>query len=218
MNEIQLRRQSGSSVIHDSGSPAVVDSMSSPPKSCTSPVVGNPIGTTIEIQHDNLEYTSPLALRSPPSPGPVVASLSSTIVDDPGNLSDLTDLPTEIDSSPRSRIIVVPAPETPDKQRPMKRSLSQSSTPATSSNTQRVAGKSRLVFDGVEITQPQWFSWRREKKSSSSQRKRKRNVRPLSPDVTETPDSDYSPMAAQEIPSRSLSKRKRKMSQGPASR
>ena len=55
--------------------------------------------------------------------------------------------------------------------------LSPSSASVASSSTRLVAGsqlKSKLVFDYVEIPQPEWYGGRREKISTSSRRTRKR--------------------------------------------
>jgi hypothetical protein len=222
VNEVQLPRQPSLSDIPDSR-PPTVDPMSPSPKSGTLRVLHGPTGASIPTQHDNSIYGPLSAPCSPSGAGQplIMASLSFAIVDDPGNLSDLTDLPTEIDSSPHSAITAIPVPNTPDQQPSMKLSLSSSSASVASSSTQLVTGsqlKSKLVFDYVEIPQPEWYGGRREKIPTTSRQKRKQITGPSSSDITGFPDSDNLPSAVQEISNRSSSKRKRKMSQGPASR
>lgn len=215
-SEVQPSAQSSLLVIPGSRSPSV-DPMSPLAKSCTLQVLSSATGATIQSQLDISEY-GPLSAPCSPSSArqpPIVAS----VVDDPGNLSDLTDLPTEIDSPPRSSVAAIPFPETPEQQPSMELSVSSLSAPVTSSNIQRATGsqlKPRLVFDCVEIPQLEWCSEKGEKKSSSRQ-KRKQITGPFSSDIARSPDSDSLPLAAQEI-STGSSKRKRKLSQGPASR
>lgn len=210
MNRVQPPRQSSLSDVPDSHSP-VVDPMSPSPKSGTLRVLGSSARASIRTQHDILNY-GPLSVPSGAGQPPIVAPLSSAIVDDPGNLSDLTDLPTEVESPPRSAITAIQHPS-------MELSLSPSA-PLASSSTQTVTGsqlKSKLVFDYVEIPQPEWYGGGREHISASSRQKRKRNAGALSSDIARFPDSDNLP--SQEISNRSSSERKKKkMSQGPASR
>lgn len=221
VNEIQPPRQPSSPVIPDSRSP-IVDPTSLSPKSGTIQVLDTPTSASMRTQHDISVHgclsapCSPSSARLPP----MVAPLSSAVEDDPGNLSDLTDLPTEVDSPPRSLIATIPVSNTSDHQLSMELSLFPSSPPVASSNTQLVNGsklRSRLVFDCVEIPQPEWYDNNRER-ISSSRRKRKRVTGPLSSQIAGPPDSDSLPLVKQEISNQSLPKRKKKMSQGPASR
>ena len=221
MNEVQSPRPSLSDILDSR--PPVVYPMSPSSKSGTLPVLDSPAGASIPTQHDNSNYGPLSAPCTPSGSGQplIMASLSYAIADDPGNLSDLTDLPTEIDSSPHSVITAIPVPNTPDQQPSMELPLSPSSASVASSSTRLVTGsqlKSKLVFDYVEIPQPEWYGGRREKISTSSRQKRKRITGPLSSDIAGFSDSDNLPSAAREISNRSSSKRKRKMSQGPASR
>ncbi|KAF8136606.1 hypothetical protein EV363DRAFT_744208 [Boletus edulis] len=205
MNEAQSPRQSSLSATPDSRS-RTVDATSPSSKSGTLRALGSPTGATNETHN--------IPNSVPSSTPPIVASLSSAIADDPGNLSDLTDLTTDVDSPIRSSIIAIPVPETP--QRPsMQLSRSPQSGSGTSPDTQAQL-KSRLVFDCVEIPQPEWYSGAREKKSSRE--KRKRIIGPFPSDIVGSPDFDNPSSAAHEMSNRSLSKRKRKMSPGPASR
>jgi len=221
-SEVQPSAQSSLLVIPGSRSP-IVDPMSPLARSGTPQVLGSATGASIQSQPDISEY-GPLSAPCSPSSARqphIVASYPFAVVDDPGNLSDLTDLPTETDSPPRSSVTAIPFPESPEQQPPMELSVSLLLPPATSSNIQRATGsqlKPRLVFDCVEIPQPEWCSEKRENISSSRQ-KRKQITGPFLSDIARSPDSDKLLLAAQEISiSSRSSKRKRKLSQGPASR
>ena len=212
VNEVQPPHNSSASNIPDFRSP-VVDPTSPSPRLGLLQLFDSPTGATSGAQQDISPRAPPSAPSSPSSVEQplIAASLSSIDVDDSGNLSDLTDLPTEVDSPPRSSLIALPVPKSPDRQQ---LSLSPSSELASGSRL-----KPKLVFDCVEIPQPEWYNGRRENNSPSRQ-KRKRNSGPLSSDIARSPESDddKSPPATQDISSRSLSKRKRKMLRGPASR
>ena len=185
------------------------------------------LGSHTEANNETL-LGIPGPLVAPSSPlsatqSPTAASLSFAVIDE-GNLSDLTDLPTEVDSPPRSSIIAIPVspnPENLDQQISAELSSSPSSAELTTSNVTGSKLKSRLVLDFVEIPQPEWYSGKRERMPSFSRQKRKRNTGPFSSNTAGPAgpcDSDNSLSAAQEIPKQPLSKRKRKMSKGPASR
>lgn len=199
INEIEHLPHSGLSIIPYPRSP-IVDPMSPSSKSGRLEVLGSATDASIRTQHDTPSPLSapcsPLSARQPST----AMSLSHAVLDDPENLSDLTDLPTEVDSPPRSSIIALPGSEIYTR-------------PVTGSKS-----KSRVVLDFVEISRPEWYSGKRDKIPSSSRQKRKRIAGPFSPDIAGPSDSDTSPSAAQEISNRSLSKRKKKMSKGPASR
>lgn len=224
INELPPLRQSSLPVIPDS---RIVDPMSSSPKPGMTQVLGSSTGAGTRTQHDISKHGFPSAPCSPSSarPPPIVASLSSADFDDPGNLSDLTDLLTEVGSPPRNLNAPIPTSETSNQHLSMELSLSPSPTPVASSSTQfvpRSKSRSRLVFDCVEIPQPEWHNRRGERIPSSSRRKRKRITGPSSSDISGPPDSDFDNLllvAKEIISTQSLStKRKRKMSQGPASR
>lgn len=214
IDEVQLLPHSG---ISDLRSPTVDPLL----KSGTPQVLNNLIEASMQTQHDApsppLAPCSPLSAQQPP----IALSLSPAVLDDDvENLSDLTDLPTEVDSPPRSSMVAIPVSETLEQQPCMELSSSPSSAEGTSSNTRLVAGskmKSRVVLDFVEISRPEWYGGRRDN-ITSSQSKRKRTSGPFSSDLVGHSDSDNPPLAAREVSNRSLPKRKRKMSKGPASR
>ncbi|KAG9318700.1 hypothetical protein JVU11DRAFT_796 [Chiua virens] len=177
------RRQADLSVIRDSRSPTV------------DPVSPLPESTTVQA----FDSTASASTQT---------QLGTSVIDDLGNLSDLTDLPNEFDSPLHNTITAIPISETS-----VVLSFPSSSAPVPSSDTLLLTGsklKSRLVFDCVEIPHPKWHG-KTEKISSPPQPKRKRIAAPSPSNVAGSSDSDSTPSAVQE------SKRKKK-SRGPASR
>ncbi|KIK82121.1 hypothetical protein PAXRUDRAFT_728708 [Paxillus rubicundulus Ve08.2h10] len=134
-------------------------------------------------------FGSPLLTQKPPSP-PSVQSLIAG--DDMGSVSDLTDIPTEFNSSPlMGRIIsVVLDPETLRPPTPTKPSISMPLVSATSSSPSwplpMLVSEPRVVLDYVEIPQPEWYKKMRASvqamAASSSPGKRKQPEGSLSED------------------------------------
>ncbi|KAF9227649.1 hypothetical protein BS17DRAFT_774094 [Gyrodon lividus] len=131
------------------------------------------------------EFCSSPVIRKPSS----LASVQSPVADDTGSSSDLTDLPTEFNSSPLVPIVdvnlmsVVPDSEASNPPTPTKPSIFLPAVSATSSPPFRPLAKlktrQRLVLDCVEIQPPEWYEKMRAETQavsvSSSQGKRKQS-------------------------------------------
>ena len=200
-NEVQHPSQSTSSDIPDPHSP-IVGPMPPPTTPRAFQVSGTPTKASIVTQHDIPSPVSALCLPSSSRP-PAVAHLTSFVADDPGILSDLTELPSEVDySPPRSSITATVS----NHQSPMELSSPSSAKVISKSQFEaRSTSKSRVFLECVEISQ-------------SSRQKRRRIAGSFLSNVAGPSDADILLSAAQEIGNRSLSQRKRKMTKGPASR